>query len=239
MLRGPPKRFRDRAVGEESRMMERARASDKAARATYTYRQRSLERHKKRTRSRHRTEYSESLPAISIRAKGRDKMPEIGGDTHASNDEIDNTLGESNESAVTLSLTLDPSLEDYAVRLVAIPPDGGRTHFVKGRLDHGCPICVINMNVVDRLRLQIRKLRTPINVEGIFGLPERCRKYVVLLFRIHPWPRVFKAAFLVLEKHRMKNDALFGRKFLERRLQIRTNQVWRAITTAPPAEPSA
>lgn len=236
--KGKAKRSGSRANEQAAHLEEHPRAS-KVNRTTNTKRQRDLETRKEKACNRHRSQHSETLPTISIRTRARTRTQETNGDESERGNEVQQVLGESDASVITLSATLDPDLDKYAVRLDVILPGGGRTHFAKGRLDPGCPTNLINMGIVQRFRLKVTKGKRAIDLRGISRFSETAKKCAVLCFRINPWPRVFKVAFWILEEECMVNDVLFGSKFLEQRLQIRTNDIWRAITTAPLATPSA
>ena len=233
MIRDTPDKVEPPTGKQNARSEKSVRRSGKAIKPASTLRQNNLEKTRQRARSRDKTQRGERSRTRD-RSKARTSEPE-----DISDDEARAVLGESNETVVTLSLMPDFGMNVYAVELAAIVPGGGCPQLVGGRLDHGCPVNLINMKVVLRLGLHVKKTEGCLDIRGISRSSEVSKESTKMSFRIRPWPREFRVAFWILPKECMVNDVLFGRKFLERELKMGTNRVWQEITTAHLVRPTA
>ena len=210
----------------------KAQESKRANRSNTTQRQRDLEERKEEARS-HRKSLDRRIAQTSQpRAKTRTVDLEAGAESD--DDEPWEFLGESTQSAVTLSNTPESRTEnDYVVRLLALLPHD-RERYFKGRLDHGCFVCLISMKVVKRFDLDVDEVDNALDLRGVSRYTEVTNKCTKLDFQILPWKRPFRVDFWILEKECMANDVILGRKFLEQRLGMRTNKVWKRITMTTP-----
>lgn len=137
------------------------------------------------------------------------------------------------DKASTVSASLDPEWEKYTVVGIHAILDGGKLKYIKGKLDPGCVLSVMNERVVKAFNLSVREVQETVAVfQPAFGPCVTSCKRARLSFRIIPWGTEYPVEFWVVAEDKMVGDMLLGLKFLSRNKLKQDGEIWMGAVDA-------